>query len=436
VRAAFYLLIGLIGISPVLFFFDGPIIAGLLNAYTAVMLAVVGLSIRPGEAEYFSKVTRPIFICATIPAAWLLIQILPMPSSIAHPFWTSAQAALNHAVTASISLDRGATLLAFTNYCFAAGVIFVATAVTIDRARAEFVMFWLAGITTLAAVLLIADQFDVFINIAKTAGFTPTASLTAVAALGVIVNAAALVRVIERYETRRTSSQMPSANLLRGLSVCVVALAICICAIISFATMQIVFATMSGLATFIIVMMIRRFGLDLWMNAIIALAAVVIGVAIVSRNMGSGDLTLRFASSPQALIQVAQSMLSDTPWMGNGAGAFGSLLPIYQDIDRSVVGLVAPTSAATIAIELGRPALWVILFLAFVVFFQLTRGALERGRDSFYPTAGASCVVLVTVQAFCHAALLEKPTIIVVAIILGLAVAQSVSRTGQTSAAR
>jgi hypothetical protein len=40
------------------------------------------------------------------------------------------------------------------------------------------------------------------------------------------------------------------------------------------------------------------------------------------------------------------------------------------------------------------------------------------------------------VQAFCDAALLEKPTIIVVAIILGLAVAQSVSRTGQTSAAR
>jgi predicted branched-subunit amino acid permease len=125
-------------------------------------------------------------------------------------------------------------------------------------------------------------------------------------------------------------------------------------------------------------------------------------------------------------------MLADTRWMGNGAGGFGALLPIYQDIDRSVAGPYAPTTVATVVIELGRPALYALVLIAVILLIQLLRGALQRGRDSFYPTVGAGCVVLLTFEAFCDPALLEKPTNIIAGAIIGLALAQSVSRTSQT----
>jgi hypothetical protein len=280
--------------------------------------------------------------------------------------------------------------------------------------------------------MLIGRQVGTFQLFADIASPATRDSLTAFAALGVIVNATAAVRAIERYETRRTSLDVPFAKFIRTLITWLVALTICVCAIIIFAHTPVIFATVSGLATFVGVMAIRRLGLGLWENAIIALTAVLVAIVIITTNTRSGDLTLRFASnSPRALIQVAQSVLSDTRWMGNGAGALVSLLPIYQDIDRVVVWPYAPTTAATIAIELGPPALWIILFMAVLLFTQLFRGALQRGRDSFYPTAGASCVVLLMFESFCDAALFERATIIISATILGLAFAQSVSRTNQ-----
>jgi hypothetical protein len=438
VPTAFYLLIGLIGVTPALLFVTGPIFDGLLSAYTAVLVALVGISIRPGEAGYLSQVIRPTLIIALIPAAWMFIQILPIPvSSIINPIWISAQAALNHTVLASISIDRGATLLAFMKYCFAVSVIFIAAAVTIDRARAELVLFWLVGITTLAAIILIGRETGALKLIAETTITPSIPSLTALAAMGVVINAAAAVRAIERYETRRSSIDAPFAKFVWTFILCVVALTICASTVVVFANPAVVFATMSGLAAFIIIMIIRRLGLGPLVNIFFALTAVVIAIMIIITNSGSGDLTLRFGfDASSALIQNIQSVLSDTPWVGNGAGSLSSLMFIYQDIDRTFVGPYAPTTAATVAIELGRPALWIILVMVFRLLIQLLRGALQRGRDSFYPTAGASCLVLFVFEAFCDASILERSTIIISATILGLAFAQSVSRTNQTNLAR
>lgn len=437
-RTAFYLLIGLIGFTPALFFVDGPIFDGFLSAYAALAVAVVGLSIRPGEADYLSMVIRPTLIFAVIPAAWMLIQLLPMPATgTVNSIWASAQIALNHAVIAGISIDRGATLLAFMKYCFAVSVIFIAAAVTIDRARAEFVLFWLAGITTLAAIVLIGGEMRALKLIAETTITPPNPSLTALAAIGVVINATAAVRAIERYETRRSSIDAPFAKFVWTFILCVMALTVCVCTVVAFENPAVVFAAISGLAAFVIIMIIRRLGLGPWVNIFFALTAVVIAIMIIITNSGSGDPTLRFAfGAPSALIQITQSVLSDTPWIGNGAGALNSLASIYQDIDRTFVGPYAPTTAATVAIELGRPALWIILVMVFALFIQLLRGALQRGRDSFYPTAGASCLVLLVFEAFCDATLLERSTIIISATILGLAFAQSVSRTNQTNLTR
>jgi hypothetical protein len=77
---------------------------------------------------------------------------------------------------------------------------------------------------------------------------------------------------------------------------------------------------------------------------------------------------------------------------------------------------------------MGRPFLWVILLAAIALVVMLLRGALLRRRDSFYSTAGASCLVAGMLLAFGNAALFSTPVLIIVAVIVGIAIAQSKSR--------
>jgi hypothetical protein len=59
---------------------------------------------------------------------------------------------------------------------------------------------------------------------------------------------------------------------------------------------------------------------------------------------------------------------------------------------------------------------------------NLYRGALVRGRDSFYPAAGAACTIIILGQAFCDSSLLQSGVAVVGGIMIGVGLAQSVSR--------
>ena len=128
---------------------------------------------------------------------------------------------------------------------------------------------------------------------------------------------------------------------------------------------------------------------------------------------------------------MTQRMIADTGWPGTGGATFALLLPIYGNSNTGTLATVAPSTAAQIAIELGWPALWTILVMTFVVLFLLLRGALQRGRDSFYSAAGAGCIVVLTLEAFCDASLLSTAVLVYTTAALGLALAQRISRTAQ-----
>jgi hypothetical protein len=127
------------------------------------------------------------------------------------------------------------------------------------------------------------------------------------------------------------------------------------------------------------------------------------------------------------ILQIMKELLSGV----GGAGSFAALVPIYRSGNDIVAGGVAPTMAANIAIELGWPALCASVLLMAVVCVVLLRGSLARGRDSFYATAAAGCAVLVTAEAFVDASLAGAAVSIIVTSIVGLGVAQSVSRSLQ-----
>jgi hypothetical protein len=190
------------------------------------------------------------------------------------------------------------------------------------------------------------------------------------------------------------------------------------------------------LATLAILVAIRRLGLSLWAGETVAVVAIgvviTMAIAIAETHAGPGDAMVRYALHLQSsLIPIAQRIIADTGWLGTGGGTFDLLLPVYGASSSAVIGMPAPTTAAQIAIELGRPAVWAILCITIVVLFLLLRGALQRGRDSFYPAAGAGCIVTLTLEAFCDASLFNTSVLICAAAALGLGLAQRVSRTNQ-----
>jgi len=54
----------------------------------------------------------------------------------------------------------------------------------------------------------------------------------------------------------------------------------------------------------------------------------------------------------------------------------------------------------------------------------MLRGALRRGRDSFYPALGAGCLVALLIRGFADASIFAQAVSIIAAAPVGLALAQ------------
>ena len=426
------ILVLLILATPVTIIFDGPIIQGVVAAIAAVSLGAVALRIRPGEAGFLSSVIRPVAIMSAVPAIWMLIQVIPMQDvGLANPVWKSAATALGHPLAESISIDPGMTFISLTRYLSAAAIAFVAAAVAIDRRRAGWVLLALTTATTLIALMVLMAKAGGFAFLSPK--YDGQAGIAAVdgASLGIIFATAATLHMSEQRRTRQQNQEGSTVSIRLVSAACLVAFVICFVAVIVEATGETYYAVICGLATFAIATIIRRFGLGPWGTA--AIVSVTLFVAIgavalqsVSRTL---DLTLAFASQgPTPLIMVTQRLLAETSWTGTGAGTFAAILPIYQNIGELTTIKVAPTAAAAIAVEMGRPIFWVMLLAMIALVVILMRGALRRQRGSYYSTAGAGCIVTTALLSFGNSALLTTPILTVAAAAIGMAIAQSRSR--------
>ncbi len=417
-----FIIVGLICAAPVILLWDGPVVQGLVAGVVAAALAVIARTLRPGETEFLVSVIRPAAAVMAVPALWILIQVLPL-RALAHPIWTSAETALRHPIIGSISVDPGASIIALGQYLSLTAIGFVSAAVAVDRQRAEWVLFALTAACTAAALILLTHEVFGF-------GDDPVVSTPApavvCAAMGVIITGAACIRTFERYQTRHTSPPRSVATVLSTLAASSGALVICVAALVLEGTAAVLVATGCGIAAFASVMVIRRFGL--WALSIAAVAAVVTAVIILPVVAPAGEpgrsVLLMFATSATA---TDQAMLADAPLVGTGAGTFASLAPIYRGPNNSPSD-IAPTAAAAIAIELGRPMLWLMAAAAVVAIVILLRASLRRGRNSFYSAMGGSCLVTLLLLAFINAGLLTIGAGLVAAAALGLALAQSKSR--------
>jgi len=432
-QSAFRLLILLVGLSPFFLFSDSLLFRGALGGYAALMVFVVAWSIRPGEAAFLATLLKPAVLLALVPTVWLLLQALPIPfDSLRHPIWISAEAALGRPIGGSISVNPGDTLIALARYLSVLAILFVASAVTIDRQRAETFLFLLAGVTTLLAALLIIHDLGGFVFLGEISAGGARTAVAGAAALGTVLTCATATYAIERYETRRNRGDFGPRLFITALTAALGAFAVCWIAVVFFTSNGVIFATACGVGTFILIAGFRRLGVPPRIGMLLMLVAIAVPASMIARDLlaHTPDLTLRFdTTSSKPALELTQRIVNDTGWLGSGAGTFSALLPIYQETGQTIVAATAPTTAAGLLVELGRPALWIAVIATVAAVAWLLSGAFQRGRDSFFTAAGASCAVLLSIQAFVDASLLKSTIVVLAASLLGLALSQSASRT-------
>ena len=414
--------------TPIILVSDALITYGIVSVIASVSVAIIALRVRPGEATFLWSVIDAVAFVAAIPAICMLIQILPLPDiPLANPVWQSAASALGRPLAGSISIDPGATLIVLAQYLSTLAIGFVAAAIAIDRHRAERILLALTTATTVIALMLLATGLGIFAFISVGEGGAARNAATNCAALGVVFAATALLH----FGTKRVGS----TAWLWVTFASFVAVVICSLAVISAGTSQTQFAVICGVATLAIVVVIRIFQLGPWgCSAIVAIVFVLATSTIVLQpNIQSMGLTLAFAKAPEPLIAVTQAILADVRWGGTGAGTFSAVVPIYGGFDAMATGAIAPNALSAMIIEMGRPFFWAAFVATIIFIISLLRSAVQRGRDFFYAAAGAACVVTITLLAFSNA-IFSAPIVILVATALGIATAQSKSRSARSTA--
>ena len=400
---------------------DGGVAQYPFAALAAAALAALGISARSADVNFTAQVTRPLKLAAAVPAIWIVVQILPIPFW-SHSIWINANEALNRQSWGHISIDIGKTCEALAFYLGNISLIVVGVFVARDRRRAELILMTLTTITTLTTIALLISKL-----IMGSATGELNQMLSAVSSLGIILSLTSAVRVVEQYESRQAAAT--SQNTRTSLVLCGAGLLVCIAGVAASATLNVGLTVAFGALAFGSVQAIRRVGLASWAIAIF-IATMIIAAAMIilwrhdSSHMLSPFLQFATAASPEA-ISITQRILSDTGWQGTGAATYTQLLPIYQEFGSSVTK--APSTVSAFAIGLGWPMTLFIIAAAIELIVMLYRGALLRGRDSFYPAAATACTIIIFFQAFCDTSLLNPCVAMVGDAVIGLGLAQSVS---------
>jgi hypothetical protein len=285
----------------------------------------------------------------------------------------------------------------------------------------------LAGATAAISLTLFAGQVA-GIGLFKESGgggaLAPTAGI-----MGLILFAASAIMTIERYELRRRHHEFLSQFLI-PIGIMIAGLLVCSLTLVAGDTGYAIFAAACGLATVAIFYFVRRIGFGPRAGLTMGCVAIVAVAAIIWANghPTAGDISLGYMSDATADVVSLDSRIVDEVGLGgSGAGTFRAISILFG-MQESSDTLRPPTFAAQIAIELGRPILWIIVGSACVLIVMCARSAFNRGRDFFYPLAGAGVTVAMVLNSFNNAALTNPAISLLFAVTLGIGLAQSVSR--------
>ncbi|MGY3038095.1 hypothetical protein ACVIIV_007265 [Bradyrhizobium sp. USDA 4354] len=385
----------------------------------ALSLLAAALSTRKADYEHYVRaISWGRWILVAIPLC-IAAQFAPLPLGWAHPIWASAHDVLGGLSLGPITADIGLTMNALLLALAAISSLSVAILVVRNRGRAELVLFVLSGVTAVSALMLDLHRLSPAL-----AASVPHDLTTTLAGFGLMLNLAVMQLAAERAETHHSVLR----SVAIGLCGLVGALASA-AAIFGLSGTNSAIAAAFGVVLILLILVIRRLDLSPLAASALSVAAL-IGAAIVLTFMfekSSGPILLRLVPEMGAETKAAlERMLTDTRWFGAGAGTFAAVGRIYQS-DAGAV-LTAPSAATSVFAGMGWIGLAATIAVSLIALLRLFFGALQRGRDSFFPAAAAACVLFALVQSFAGPGLLRPAAILCLSVIVGLGLSQSVSQ--------
>ncbi len=417
--------------APVLAFADGLLALGLAAIGAGILLLLVIGAMGRVAAGHVTTLARAPSILVALPLLWLLLQLLPISAGgLSRSIWDSAASGLGGAVWPHLTVDVGLTLLALCRYLVLIAMAVLALALSIERQRAEKCFWLLAGVSVVMAILLAIQSFiDLRIPGWNEPGAARNVFVFA-SALGIVWWAAASILIIERFE--RGGGDL-TKSLLQPLGGTLAMMVICAAAVLVADARYAAFAGLCGAFAVVTIYFVRSIGLGFRAAVAMGCIGVLAAGAVLwseGRPVPGMGIAQRYAAQADGeLIAVANRIATEVGPAGSGAGTFAIVYPLYGAPRPSADHLVAPTFTSQIAIEGGRFALYAFVLLSAALTLLCMRGAFNRGRDIFYPAAGAGTAVAAVIIAFCDAGLGNLGSSVLLAGMLGLAIAQTASRT-------
>jgi hypothetical protein len=169
----------------------------------------------------------------------MLVQLMPIPLRLSSSIWNAAAQVVDAGSFGQMTVNVGATVIAIVRYLTAVGILLVAATTTVGRSRAEWLIHWLTAATAFLATMLLAHAFFGLFPLADTRA---TTALHAASGLGILIAAAATIRAVERYETRRNRAEMSPAKFAWTLAAGLSALTLCWLALLLAAPARVTFA--------------------------------------------------------------------------------------------------------------------------------------------------------------------------------------------------
>lgn len=424
VIAVFTILIALIVVLPALPIIGSLFLEGFFLAIAATVIALVAVALRTGDARKLTTLLKPVIPFLLLPSVWMLFQVVPIGSGwLAHPAWMSASAALGKPFPGAISLDIGATVLCVTRYSLMVAIVVVTTATALDRHRAEIILYSLTAAGALVAAGLIGTSYFRATDSDLIAERAPMASI---AVVGMILSCATAILAYENHDMRHGQSRTSIGRPAFAFAFSFTTFVVCLLATTTVPDPALLLAATCGSGILISVTAIRRFRLGPWGRSGIAAAAIVGMIGFFATNPINSDVdpTLALAVSARTSIPTAERILADARWAGTGAGTLKAMFQIYREADDSEA---LPTAAASAAIEMGRPFFWGLVILALISAWMLLQRALTRGRDYFYPAAGAGCMVAILICSLATPGTFSLLPSLFISVVFGLALGQSKS---------
>jgi hypothetical protein len=415
-----------LAIIPVGLFADGEVVRAAAGGYFAALLAMVAVNVRADEFNNFRIWLSSVGAAFLIPAGWMLVQTLPLGMfGLGHPIWSSSSAAIDGPLWASISIDRGATLQSLGRYLSLFAFAVAICLLTIDRRRAEWMLFAIVAVAATASCLILA-QAVLSTGDGQHGAPLKKPDVAAALAIGCVASVAAWRRSIERLRNRR--SRKDRSLLERNLpTLTIFAFALCLISVLFRGLTHSILAAFAGLAIFASIFAVRQLRFGIWGVTAMMIVVAIFAVAAMSQiSGGEGPLTWLTSSASQ-VVGVVSRMVGDAGWSGSGAGNFLSVAQLYRDVADPVTP-VNMTTAAVIIVDLGWVAFIFVALgvVALIAFFSLA--AIRRGRDAFYPAAGAASLLVLALTAFGDASALSTSTAVISLAVVALAVAQTPGR--------